>query len=413
MRKLTGSLFIRGVVFAWLKNAEASIEELARSVSEQGGGISAQGLEQRFTEEAAELAKGVLEEAVAQVIQVPAKIPIELLKRFKGVYLTDCSKLSLPKELAQRWPGTGKKGEADNAQLKLEVMLELSEGALNLNLLPGRTHDSRGRLANMALEADSLRIHDLAYWDLERMEEQDRRGELWLSRYKHGTHLSTAGREAFDLPRQLGFLEKQNIEQTEYPVILGRLGRLKARLIVQRMPQEIAARRRSALKQSKASKGQCPSKAQLILRGWMVLVTNAAQEKLCADEALICYGARWQIELLFKLWKSHAKISQSRSNKPWRRLCEIYCKLLGAVIQHWISLAGTWNNPRRSLLKAAHVVTEYAKIIALALSGKGSLLNALHTVTAAMQLGCNQNSRRKQPNTWLTLLLYLLPWGLT
>ena len=35
-KKLTGSLLIKGLVFAWLENADATVEELARSVSEQG-----------------------------------------------------------------------------------------------------------------------------------------------------------------------------------------------------------------------------------------------------------------------------------------------------------------------------------------------------------------------------------------
>lgn len=401
------------MVFGWLENPDASVEALARSVSAQGETISGQGLEQRFIRQAAEFVKAVLEEAVQRVVQIPQKLPIELLNRFKGVHLLDCSKVSLPEELAEVWPGTGKKGETGHAQLKLEAMYELSEGHLTgLNLMPGRKHDSRGDLANVALGADSLRVQDLGYWDLNRMAEQDRRGEFFLSRYKHGTRLWIGAGEAFDLPRQLILLEKQGIEQAEYTVTIGTSGLLEVRLIAQRMPQETASVRRAGLKKRAAKQGKCPSEAELVLCGWTLLVTNAPQDMLCADEALILYGARWQIELLFKLWKSHAKLAQSRSNKPWRRLCEIYCKLLGIVVQHWISLVGTWDNPRRSLVKAAQVVTEHAKVIALAISGKGSLRKALRIATEVMQTGCNQNSRRKQPNTWLTLLLYLLPWGL-
>jgi len=58
------------------------------------------------------------------------------------------------------------------------------------------------------------------------------------------------------------------------------------------------------------------------------LITTAPAYKLSFDEALVLYGARWQIELLFKLWKSHAKLDTSRSCNPWRILTEIYIKLL-------------------------------------------------------------------------------------
>jgi hypothetical protein len=144
-----------------------------------------------------------------------------------------------------------------------------------------------------------------------------------------------------------------------------------------------------------------------------LLVTNVPPERLCADEALIWYAARWQIELLFKLWKNPIQLVESRSGKPWRRWCEIYGKLMAVLIQHGISLAGTWQNPRRRLVKAAQIVAEHAKLMALALSEKGSLLTALNLTISAMHLGCSPNSRRKRPNTWLTLLWYLTPWGLS
>ena len=396
-----------------MENPDASLERLARAITEQGAPISAQGVEQRFVRQAAELAKEVLKETVRRAVQAAGPVPIELLKRFNGVYLIDCSKVALPNALAEIWPGTGKDGEAGQAQLKQETMLELGQGGLaGLNLLPGRTHDSRGLLANKALEQGSLRIQDLGYWNLARMSEQDSRDEYWLSRHKQGTYVQTLNGEKFDVPGWLRSLEKQGIEQAEHPVILGLQGLLEARLIAQRMPQEVAARRRAALKKRKQKEGKQPTKAELVLFGWTLLDTNAPPELLCADEALILYAVRWQIELLFKLWKSHLKLGQSRSKKPWRRLCEIYCKLIGAIVQHWLIIAGAWDNPRRSWVKAAQVVKEYAKMISMALAGHGSLEKTLRLTTEAMRVGCNQNSRRKQPNTWLTLLLYILPWGL-
>jgi len=40
---------------------------------------------------------------------------------------------------------------------------------------------------------------------------------------------------------------------------------------------------------------------------------------LSVDELLVIIRVRWQIELLFKLWKSSGRIDESRSHKPFRK----------------------------------------------------------------------------------------------
>jgi IS4 transposase len=79
-------------------------------------------------------------------------------------------------------------------------------------------------------------------------------------------------------------------------------------------------------------------------------------ERLTLREALVLGRMRWQIELLFKLWKSHGHVDESRSTKPWRILCEVYAKLLAMLVQHWVFLVSLWAYPDRSLPKAAQTV---------------------------------------------------------
>lgn len=282
--------------------------------------MSSQALEKRFTKVAAEFLQTLLEKAVAPIVQAPVMVPIELLNRFNRVYLIDGSLLPLPSELAERWRGTGKEGEANYAALKLEAGFERRSGRLTgPNCLPGRWHDKRGPLANQPLGTDCLRVQDWGYW----MAEPNRHGEHWLSRFKLGTTLWTQAGEPVDLPRWLIHLSHQGIEQTEPWLRLGTQGDLNARLIIQQMPPEVANRRRATLNQRQQKTGKQPSQRELAVFDGTLLVTSVPEERLCIDEALIWYAARWQIELLFKLWKSQAQLAQSRSEKPWRHLCEI------------------------------------------------------------------------------------------
>ena len=77
---------------------------------------------------------------------------------------------------------------------------------------------------------------------------------------------------------------------------------------------------------------------------------------LSLEEALEIGRARWQIELLFKLWKSEGRIDESTSQKPYRVLCELYAKLVAMVVQHWVLLVSGWEHVDRSLVKMAQTV---------------------------------------------------------
>src|SRR5262249_24099193 len=112
----------------------------------------------------------------------------------------------------------------------------------------------------------------------------------------------------------------------------------------------------------------------------------------------------WQVELLFKLWKSHGEIKTSRSTKPWRVLCEVLAKLLAMVLQHWVLLTGCWSCPSRSLVKAAHTVRQHALHLASHLADPPALAAAIGIVHRALAAGCRINRRKKKPNTYQLLL---------
>ena len=51
--KMGGAGFVQALVFGWMGNPEATLEQLAQSAAAVGVEISPQGLDQRFTSEAA------------------------------------------------------------------------------------------------------------------------------------------------------------------------------------------------------------------------------------------------------------------------------------------------------------------------------------------------------------------------
>lgn len=70
---------------------------------------------------------------------------------------------------------------------------------------------------------------------------------------------------------------------------------------------------------------------------WSIFITNVPQEWLTLTQVALIYRLRWQIELLFKLWKSECQIDRIAGHLRARVLCEIYAKLIAAVIFQYIS----------------------------------------------------------------------------
>jgi len=324
-----------------------------------------------------------------------------LLSRFTAVALQDSSTIVLPDILASLWQGCGgSPAERTRAALKLQVRLELRTGRLEVQLQDGRASDRAATLPE-SLPAGALRIADLGYWDLESLRALDQQGVFWLSRLQTQSAVYEPTGQRCDL---LELLTAQPTAASDLAVTLGATMRLPARLLAIRVPQEVADTRRRRLREAARQKGRQVSARCLALAAWTLLVTNVPPNQLTLREALVLARVRWQVELLFKLWKSHGHIDESRSTKPWRILCEVYAKLVAMLVQHWVFLVSCWTYPERSLVKAAQTVQKHVLHMASALPSLHRLIIALTTVARCIAAGCRMNRRRKQPNTYQLLL---------
>lgn len=400
VRKLSGSRFIQALVFGFQAKPTAGYEDLSQSAAIVGAPISPQGLEQRFTRTAAEFVQKVLAKAVEQVIaHRPVAVPI--LQRFAGVYLRDSSVINLPDALAEMWPGVGD-GQGPTAALKLQVELDFNTGELAGPVVQsGRTQDQRSPFQQRALPAGALHIADLGYFNLSRLADDHGHGVYWITRLKVGTAVYTPEGERLDL---VAWLKANGETCIDQPVLVGALERLPCRLLAVRVPQEVADQRRRRLREYARKKQVTPKASTLALAEWTVVITNVPEKMLPLKEALILLRVRWQVELLFKLWKSYAQVDTWRSRQPWRILCEVYAKLIGVVISHWVCLTSLWQRPDRSLFKAAAVVQKFAVALALALPDQTALTRALTNLHDCLLVTCRVNHRAKHPSTYQLLL---------
>jgi hypothetical protein len=405
--KLSGALFVQTLVYGWLATPLAGVQQLSRMAGALGVTISPQGLDQRFTEQAAACLQQVLAVAVQRLVTTdPVAIPI--LDRFTGVYVQDSTTVALPAELAADWPGCGNATTPSEASAgaKLQVRLELRRGELAGPVPhPARVHDRAAPSVGPALPGRSLFLADLGYFSLGHLRELGAAAVFWLTRLQVQTSVFGADGARLDLlawlPRTL---RSQGTTAIDVPVSLGAGDRLPARLLAVRVPPEVSEARRRKLHAEARRRGQTVSQARLARADWTILVTNVPPDLLTVRDALVIARARWQIELLFKLWKSHGQLAASRSLKPARRLTELFAKLLALLAQHWLLLLSCWRFPDRSLVRAAQVVRQFALALAIAADSADHLTVVIRRLVASLASGARIDRRRKRPGTWQLLL---------
>jgi len=398
--KFKGSSFAQVLVLGWMANPEATLEALAQSAATLGLQITAQGIDERFTATAADFLKSLLSKTVAQVVAAEP-VAIALLKRFSAVLLQDSTTIALPAALAEVFKGCGNGDNKCAAALKLHLQLDLLHGVITALLIePGCAADAGSRVQHVEVAAGALRLADLGYWDTTVLARINQQGGYYLSRLKTSTIITEQTGRRLELGEWLASSQDQ---QSDVEVYLGREKKLLSRLVAVRVPPEVEAQRRRKLQQEARRKGRTLKQSRLALAAWTIYVTNVEREKLSAAEVLKIGRVRWQIELIFKLWKSDGKLAESRSRKPWRILCEIYAKLIGLIIAHWVMVVSLWKYAAKSLLKAIQTIRRHAMHLAAEFGQVTGVCRVLEVIGRCLRGGCRINQRKAKPHSFQLL----------
>ena len=121
-------------------------------------------------------------------------------------------------------------------------------------------------------------------------------------------------------------------EKLELQVYLGQKEKLPVRLILERVPDEVAAEKRRKIKTDKQNKRKNISKGRLAFCDVNAYITNADQDILPTDLIRSIYSLRWQIEIIFKTWKSTFNLDKVKQMKIQRFDCINYGTLIQIML---------------------------------------------------------------------------------
>lgn len=395
-RKFTAVSLARTFVLGFLQKPDARDEDLAQIAAQCGAAVTPQAIDQRQTPKLVAFLEGLFRRAV-RVVVGSDRVLAPILERFTAVTLLDSTVIGLPHSQRERFPGCGGRSGSGQAAVKLQTELDLRTGAVTpVAIEPGRSADQATSRQHVRRAAGTLRITDLGYFCVGVFAAMVTAGEHFLSRLQFGTGVRLPGGEAVEV---LGWLAGQVGPLVDRPIQLGWEQQLACRLIAWRLPGDQANRRRHKLREEHRRKwGREPTAGRLAWCDWTILVTSVPVEQLTPAEAIVLYRARWQIELLFKRWKSQDRVAVLSGSTEVRQMVRVWARLLAAVVQHWLVVVSAWGDPTRSWGKVAEAVRHFVGRLLVVLDDRPTLEGVIHDLARVVASTCRR-SRHAKPGT--------------
>lgn len=333
--RLTGLSFLMLNVFQPGSAKETSLNDMCDYLEQEFGIVMAkQSLDERFNTHSCRFMKSCFEKTLRSTLgQVNFK---GLAGKLNRLLLTDSTTFKLPEKLAVFYPGHG--GAAGSSSIKLHYTYNLLSGSSeDLQLECGCKNDLPYRLKNCEVEHKDLVIRDLGYFNTSVFKQVAQAGAYYLSRYKTKTKLFVERDGEYQVLDIASVLPPQGKSANLEGVFIGIKNKLKTRLIIEAVPVKIKEERLKVLrKKSRGGKQWRVSQLRKDLAGFNIYLTNADKEVLPTKYIRSIYALRWQIELMFKAWKSLMELDKIKQFNIFRFECYLYGRLIAILLSQQI-----------------------------------------------------------------------------
>lgn len=332
---MSGSIFLDLIIFNSEQLKSQSLNDLTVTLKTKYKiNMTKQSLNERFNEYAVTLVKMTLEKMINSQIDRTKLFDIEGINR---ILLKDSVCFQLDESFAEKYPGSG--GSASKAAVRIQFEYDLLNGSINdLSLNPYTRQDATDSSETIDLTKEGdLILRDLAYMSIKVLKEV--RG-LYLCRLKSQLSAYELNEETgeyllIDFKSIHNELRANQMNRVEKVVYLGK-EKIKVRLFIYLLPDEEYARRirKASKKNASKTKSKTLSKEYKSRAALNLFITNSAESIITLDNAWKIYKLRWQVELIFKIWKSICHIDKIKKVKEERLECYIYSKLI-MIVSGW------------------------------------------------------------------------------
>lgn len=339
--KVTPSVFFDLMMYDMSSGKSKSLNQLSvEARSEHDIGVTKQGLDKKFNEHTLEFLKSLIEKQLS--VELDHQIDAGWLSSFKRVTIKDGTRFNLPEEYKDHFPGSGGSGSSAGACLQFEFDLK-SGHVTDLDLTASNRPDVKDALELLDNVAQGdLVIRDLGYYAFKSFINILKKEAFFISRLGAKTNvfeMSCGDFKKLDFKAVYNQMKKGKLLRTYKDVFIGSEEKIPVRLVIELMPDDIYEQRMRKIRKHHKKKGYKTSEEYKFLARFNLFITNVAKEILPDEVIPSLYRMRWQIELIFKIWKSIFGIHHIRKMKYQRWLCLLHFKLLMMIVNWNIIMA--------------------------------------------------------------------------
>ena len=333
--KLEGRHFVEMLMFANLNAIPVSLNDLSAYLLEEHQiAVSKQGVDNRFNVNAVDFLKGLLSAIMKENLQID--IPEKAAHGFKSMRIKDSTKWNLLDNCSKKYKGHGGYRAKSSAMISVQYEYDLLNGdIIDLSLNPGTRNDLQdSKQVRDNIEENDLLIRDLGYISMGYLENVVDKKAYFLNKMppQLGVYKQEDQSKKEDFVQIAKLMKNKNLPYLDREVLVGYRKYLKCRMVVIRVPDNIYKQKLSEAKKKAKQRGHGVSDEYKARAMFNVYLTNVAQTKVPPEIVAELYRVRWQIELIFKVWKSLVNVNRLSQMKQERFECQLLGKLIWLMV---------------------------------------------------------------------------------
>lgn len=343
---ITGFIFFYICIRSVMEHGFSSLTESCAIGLEKGVIVSKSSLHERFNIKAVSFMRKLFDRIISIKLEEQLVLKVKGLDKFTSLYLQDATLHRLPNNLSSLYKGSGggRKGKASKGGLKTDLSYNLFGSEMNVKFRNGASSDSNIEIGKII--KGGLYLFDLGYFNLKRFSALIKAEAFFISRYKFKTQIfeTQEGKQAIGVLDYIKELKEQEI--LDKMIYLGKTRRLPVRLVIQRVPDEIFKEKKEKLQEQAKNKGKNVSEQRLEFCAVSAYITNLSMQEFCSTQIISFYSIRWQVEILFKAWKSILNFRLVHPMNEHRFMCLLYGQMIFITLNMKVFQAikiYTWN----------------------------------------------------------------------